>query len=232
MGMQSIKSRIIIIGDSLSMPRLEENISYENTYAYKLSQKKDEYDVICRSVRANDTRKQTSRQSIYDDLSVFNPDVVIVHLGIVDCAPRLFGKKEMFLLSLLPKKIQNIIISPLSRKRFLITKQRPKVYVKINEFKHNLSILVGEIKKHTNEIIFISIAATNRSNIERSYGIVKNIGDYNEVIKEECSRSDCIYLDFFDSTLSKKFIIDDGIHINEMGHDYLTERLSEILNKS
>jgi len=86
---------ITILGDSLDMPRLNENILYKDTYAYKLdSLLGNDYLVINRSRRANTILEQANRQNINDDILSSESEYFIIHLGIVDCAPRLFSKKN------------------------------------------------------------------------------------------------------------------------------------------
>lgn len=61
------KKRIVILGDSLSMPHPEEGVEYEDTYPYLLwdSLLNKGYEVICRSKRANDTKIQTLSENLF-----------------------------------------------------------------------------------------------------------------------------------------------------------------------
>ena len=91
------KQRIVIVSDSLSMPRPSEqpiSLLYEETYPYLLKkQLNNEYEIINRGRRSNTVIDQCNDQNIFDDILYFYPKFVVVHLGICDCAPRLFSKR-------------------------------------------------------------------------------------------------------------------------------------------
>ena len=220
--------RVVILGDSLAMPRPEENVHYEETYAYKLSQFIDG-EIICRASRSNTTLKQSGQQSLYDNLAVFEPHVVIIQLGIVDCSPRLFGRKQAFVLSKLPDFLRSMIINIFSKHRLLLTKIRPKVYVSQNIFEQSIDLLFKKISSLGSKAICISIASTNDRNNRRSYHFDENIKRYNSILQNRCHQFSFEYLDFYTATSENSFLLDDGIHINSSGHDFLTARISDLL---
>ncbi len=223
------KQRLVVLGDSLSMPRIECLVSYEDTFAYKISENMTDWEIICRAVRANDTKKQSSKQSIYDDLIVFAPDVVILQLGIVDCAPRLFGKKQAFVLSILPKRVKSALVGFFAKHRLFFTKYLPKVYVNKRDFKQNLNVLFGEISNLNSKVICISIASTSKKNKCRSHGFDENINIYNDALKSKCSEFDYYFFDFYTATSNGDFLLDDGIHIDAAGHAYLAKKILYLL---
>ena len=103
-------NRIIILGNSLSIPRPDDQVDYVNTYPYILV--KSGYEVINRSRRINDIEIQSTEQNMLDDVDYLRPDYVVIHLGIVECAPRIFSKKN-YRLRPLHKSTQIIpIITP------------------------------------------------------------------------------------------------------------------------
>ena len=71
--------KCLCIGSSLDLPR--EGVLYSDTWIAKCREKFPGIDFINRSQWA-----QTSR--ILNDPQFVRPDVIILHLGIVDCAPR------------------------------------------------------------------------------------------------------------------------------------------------
>lgn len=225
----SINSRIVIIGDSIVMPRLENDVAYELTYAYRLKQLLPDCEVISRARRSNDTQKQTCRQAIYDDIEVFLPNIVILQLGIVDCAPRLFGKLQSLALNVLPNILSSRIIRLCSKYRYILTKRFPKVYVPYPAFKKNLNTLFIQLEKQKCIVVCVSIASTSEENRKKSYNFDENIRKYNRVLKNYCSNYNAHYLDFYSATRTENFLLDDGIHINIKGHEFLSKEISQII---
>lgn len=217
--------RIVILGDSLSMPRPNEGIEYEDTYPYLLS--KMGYEVICRSKRANDTKIQTIEQNILDDVVYLKPNILIIHLGIVDCAPRLFSKFERKLLSLLPKIIRIPIINFFSKRRAFFTKIRQISYVNLKSYESNLEKLINRSKKIVEKIIIIKIKNTTNENDSRSFNFNKKIDKYNNVLDKLSKKYDGIFL--IDPNNFEDGLLNDGIHINKNMHKYIASEVQKIL---
>ncbi len=88
------RTRIIIVTDSVSMPRAE--IRYEDTWIYLLKKEFPHYDIIDRPGRGSTTtRLVTEGGGGVDLLEMYLPDIVITQLGMADCAPRLFNKRGL-----------------------------------------------------------------------------------------------------------------------------------------
>ena len=69
------------------MARLNENIFYKDTYAYKLNNFfEKEYCVINRARRTNTIFKQATSYNISNGILCYKSKYTIIHLGIVDCA--------------------------------------------------------------------------------------------------------------------------------------------------
>lgn len=224
--MEALKKRIVILGDSLSLPRPDNGVNYEDTYGYLLQE--NNYEVLNRSRRANDTNLQLLEQNMLDDIIYLNPDVVIVYLGIVDCAPRLFTKNESRVLSLLSSGIRHTIIKIFSRHRRYITKFRRLTYVRKEEFQKNLDKLVVLLKQKKAEIIIINISNTNRGNEKRSHNFKKNIDEYNLVISKIAKSRRLVLLNM--NNISN-MLLDDGVHINKKAHAYIFEKITEYIRK-
>ena len=88
------RTKVMIVTDSLSMPRPE--IRYEDTWIYLLKQEFPQYDIIDRPGRGSTTtRLVTEGGGGVDLLETYMPDIVIIQLGMADCAPRLFNKRGL-----------------------------------------------------------------------------------------------------------------------------------------
>jgi len=211
------------------MPRDEDGVLYELTYWSRLKNEFPEYDIISCATRANDSTKQASPQKIYDDLTLLRPAIVVMQLGIVDCAPRLFGKKEAFLMRFLPSKLKNLIINFCSARRFWLTKNFPKVYVDIHTFKRNCDKLFESFQNLGSRVICISVAATSNENNTKSFNFDNNIVEYNKVLREQCHKSVAEYVDFYADTKTGQFLLGDGIHINAEGHGFLFDAIKPVI---
>ncbi len=118
-------SKIVLIGDSLSMLRPSENISFNDTYAFKLA--KMGYCVIDRSIRASTT--ESALKVTTWDMFYLDSDYYILHLGVCDCAPRIFKSWEYKILNIMNDLpvlsiISNFLYSYLSSRRYYYTKKR------------------------------------------------------------------------------------------------------------
>lgn len=215
-----MKKRIVILGDSLSLPRNE--LRVEHTYPVVLENLlKSEYKIFNRSIRANDTSLQI--KSLYGDLVGFNPDIVIIHLGIVDCAPRLFKRLERKVYSKINKVFP--IIKLFSRHRYLLTKLFPKVYVDIQKFEKNYRFLLQEINRMNTNVIVIGITDSSEENKAKSYNYEKNILTYNSSIKSIIKEfNNVFYIDMFNCQV-EEILLPDGIHLNKVGSKILANAI-------
>lgn len=227
--MTSQLNRIVVIGDSLVMPRPADDVPYEQTYVHRLVKQFADTEVICRAARANDSNKQAGQQAMHDDIEVYAPDIVIVQLGIVDCAPRLFSKKQAFALRLLPKFLSRGIVALASKYRLFFTKYFKQVYVPKAQFERNIDALFKSLNEASQQIICLSIASTNQRNKERSYGIDDNIKAYNDVLLSLCKRYDIDYVDVYSAASESDFILSDGIHINSDAHAFIANQIGSLI---
>lgn len=222
-----IDKRIVIIGDSLAMPRYE--VPLEETYPYLLNKVWKNCEIIVRNRRANTTKSQVSSQNILDDIIFLKPQIVIIHLGIVDCAPRLFTKIEQLILSKL-KWVNKFIISFFSKYRFFFTKINPKVYVNKKEF-HKYSLkLIQECKKNGVEnILVLNICDTTSENKKKSFNFENIICEYNNILNNVIKEENVLLIDI-NSIIKEDMLLTDGIHLNQIGHKKILEAIRENFN--
>ena len=213
--------KIVILGDSLSLPRIDEGIEYEDTYPYSLQ---EAGHIINRSKRANNTTLQAKYVNMYNDVYSFKPDIVILHLGIVDCAPRLFYPLEAKIVNQINKVIP--IVKLLSKYRYQLTKIFPKVYVNIHKFDKNISKILTSLEERNINVIIVGIADSTIEHKKRSYKFEENIKAYNKILENSFTYT-CVkaYVDMF--SYGEKILIDDGIHLNKK----IMIELSTILKK-
>jgi|APSaa5957512535_1039671.scaffolds.fasta_scaffold38315_1 acyl-CoA thioesterase I len=221
--------RIVVLGNSLPIPRPEDGVGYHDTYPYILTSMG--FEVINKSKRINDIEIQSIETNLLDDVDAFQPNYLIMHFGIVDCSPRLFTKNNRKLLGILPNIITNNIIIFFSKYRYAITRFRKITYVSIESFEDIFRKIIVRVKKNNKniKIIVINITQTNEENRRKSYGFSSNISKYNKIFsKLECDFGP--YLTLIDSNLYKNGLLKDGIHINTGMNRYLACKISKIIN--
>lgn len=231
---ESMSKIVTVLGDSLAMLRAECNIMLKDIYAYKLAQKLgQEYFVVNNARRANTITEQTGKQLMYDEVLNNNTDIFIIAIGICDCAPRIFSKKQEYILrNLLPNKISKYIIAFKSKYRYFFTKNSPKTWVSLDNFKMQymnlIEIILNDCK--SKKVYLINIADTTEKNNSRSYGFRENISKYNAVLDNIATKynQNVEVIDFHDITKKNpKLLLEDGIHITTEAHDVLTKILYE-----
>lgn len=220
-------SRILLLGDSLGMPVGKDILIYDDTYPFLIKSILEEHEVISRHKRTNDTKKQLSGQCIFDDIEMINPDFMVVHLGIVDCAPRLFSRAENAILKMLPIYVRSRIINISSRYRYYLTKMFKKKYVSINEYQKNIELFEGLSKKNNINLIFIEIIKTNEINEKKSYRFKESIELYNSALLKACQvyKRPLVRYNY-----PNNYLLEDGIHLNKIGSKYIADRVVEIIS--
>jgi lysophospholipase L1-like esterase len=231
---------ITIIGDSLSLPSSDEKITLKDTYPFKLQSMlyPDNYHVVVRSSGRNSVSTVSLRENLDRNVLYNDSEYVIFHLGIVDCAPRLFSLMQdriLYVFSITPglKTIANLIFKFQTKYRWFFTKSFPKTYVSKKEFKEKYSLILKEIREQARpkKFFLINIAETSEENKKKSYNFEKNIADYNAILSELAEENSdiCELVDFFPETKrNRNFILaGEGIHLTRAGHN----RLAEILYK-
>ena len=106
--------RCIVIGESMPMPSFE--LKYEDTWLFRLKQFFLNVEIIDKCRRSSSVRRLvTEGQNAlgYDLLEFYEPDFVILHLGLTDASPRLLPREALYtkIINRLPfsKFIYNIV---------------------------------------------------------------------------------------------------------------------------
>ncbi|WP_141506465.1 SGNH/GDSL hydrolase family protein [Paenibacillus luteus] len=195
-------NKIIILGDSLALPRpirfrdynpdesLELEIEFEDTYGYLLQMRyKESAYVINRAVRSSTIKLIYERDKL-DHIFLLKPNVIILHIGIVDLWPR-------------------------ETLEF-------RSYLNIEEFAYYYRMVFESIEKLTDvKVICIGISPTSTKMDEKFIDLLSKINDYNEVIKSMCLKKGHDYLDmtkFINQDNLYEYILSDDHHLNKSGN--------------
>lgn len=226
--------KILVIGDSLPILRVDDNIPYEDTYGYLVKKHIEATNssiyIIAKSANISET--QSRPHNIIYDIKQFEPDIVITSIGTSDCLPRLFTRMERILIGCLPPMLTELIISFFSKKRSFYTKYFPLVYVKLHDYEKNMQEIINEIKKIGAKPIIINIAKPPDETISRSHNIMQNVSSYNKVLFKLAEKNDCQIIDFYSQSKEHpEYFISDGIHLSKSGNQVMAKMIIESLDK-
>src|SRR5262245_43716680 len=92
-------AKVLILADSLALPREgSDDIPYETTYPYLVEESlRQHQDGPLPVVLERGMRRRTIEYVLdewFELVELRRPDLVIIHVGIVDCAPRIFLRRE------------------------------------------------------------------------------------------------------------------------------------------
>lgn len=205
--------KILILSDSVPLARNKpEKTRYEQTWPELL---KNEGYVMNQVSIGGATSDDLYQQAKYYH-QYFMPDIVIIQVGIVDCAPRFLTKTEKKIIENLP--YIGIRLIPRLNNNF-IKKIRKINYVDKKRFKQNLE---GFKNIFQCKIIFIKIIPASDSYEKMLIGVRKNIQDYNSIIEKTMN----ITIDT--KCIDQTCLMSDHHHLNEKGHSVL---FKEIIKK-
>lgn len=215
------KGVILIVGDSTALPR--EEVSYIDTWPHLLKKKLSEYDIENISKWGETTNSLTGREK----LEWYKPKIVILQLGICDCAPRLMTKIEKKILYYLPSKISKLYISIIKKIRPRSTK---RACVDSDDYMRNIYNYINRAKTEgVKKIYILGILNSGKKYRKNNPNIQKSIDIYNKILIDLVDENDIC--DFIKMDLSEdevdKITIEDGFHYNIDGHKYIYSQLSE-----
>jgi len=206
--------RILVFTDSLGLPRsVPEHCAYEDTWCFKLKRDFNVHQVSIGGATSSDILRQCPYHI------EFKPDVVIVQIGIVDCAPRFLTKFELELIKKLPDKINSKLIRALNNSK--VRNFRKITYVRTDLFARNIRKLQTFFKG--TPVIFINILPASDSYEKILPGIKSRVEQYNEILINE-AKYICETYD-----LHNKGVMSDYVHLNAFGHDMIYHKIFNFL---
>ena len=227
--------KIVVMADSLAMAREgETNVPYEATYPYLLDQwlrrrlQSEAPLIIERGMRRRTIEYVLDEW--YELVDLRKADVVVVHVGIVDCAPRVFLRRErQFVENLRPAFLRESILRNVHRHRRAIVKRRKKVYVPAERFNALVAQVIERAKQSKlRSLVIVNIITPPVEMDERSPGLISNVAIYNGILKSH-AKGTGVHLIDLDQMIKEAGGVEqltvDGIHINEAGHAMLAKEI-------
>jgi lysophospholipase L1-like esterase len=232
---------VIIVGDSLGAPRPWEGVGLQSTYAFQLGRKLGGDNFIANySASDNSTARSIKESFLRTYVRAASANYAVVHLGIVDCAPRLLSSFERaigFVANRVApfRPLFRAYVKLKSHYRFDLTRLFPRTLVPKEQFESNYRKLLSEIIEHNpiDKIFLINIAYPGAVLTERSYNILGNIEAYNAVIESFHSEfpGKIEIVDIFSKTAEQRDWItpDDGHHIYSPAHAWIADSISDTM---
>jgi len=230
-------NKILAVGDSLALPG--HGNEYEDTWIWKLKQEFKKLDFITIFQRAMTTEVLVSlgggkNENDFvpngaDCLEFYKPDIIILQLGIVDCAPRLFHRDgiEIKLINRLPSNIKDKYIKIVKQVR---TRNYRRSYVSAESFENNLRVYLNRcIVNNLKNVILIGIPYPDNRMIEKNQNIYSAVNYYNRIyllLEKDYSIVKVIFP--LDSRKYDEKIYSDGYHPNSLGHQLIFSELKQV----
>jgi hypothetical protein len=219
-----LKKRILIVSDSLALPRMEpEVVEYEQTWPFLLKMAFPDCCFHQLSIGGATVRLLKNQLSY---LEKFNPDVVIVQSGIVDCTPRALTSLESDFINNfgITYNLGKIVLPKITNQ---LRKYRHICYTPEPFFKE----AVESIKKtYDNVALFwLEILPASDAYEAKIPRVKKQVIRYNEILNSLLGAK-VVAMDQFPSN----GIMSDFHHLNVTGHLYvygiLHERIKGIIS--
>jgi lysophospholipase L1-like esterase len=229
-----MQSRILVIGDSLCIPRASS--TYEDTWIYKLKILHPSWDIItlCEGSRTTNCLRLEKAATGSNCLFLYKPNIVILQLGIVDCAPRLFPANSM--LEKILRRSPDIFSTPVIgwiKKR----QGRKSEYadVSLSEFKSNLEHYFDACSAiAVSKVLVVAIAYPDDRMISKNPLIISVIVKYNAIFRQLARNYKFVHVvEPLRVGVSKNLLYeDDGYHFKPSAHDLVVASLEKAISET
>ena len=236
--------KLALYGDSLACPRQNVVRSDERYFAlienFLREKHKSDYlelrDKAIGGATLDQLYSAYKEDNTYYDLP---GDYLIIHSGIVDCAPRPIDEETRSRVNRLPGFLKRAAIRYIHNNRAQLIEKNNGGFVRTDpsHFNKTFSTFLEHASANYKMVFIINICPTNSTIENRSPGLSQNIRDYNELIRtsvETISKKNIKLIDIY-KILSEKnnindFIVEeDGHHIHPLAHQLIANEIINLL---
>lgn len=221
---------VLCISDSLGLPRMK--VPYENTWFSIVKRIFPTMDFVSYFRRNGTTDMLSSNGDYGDTLLFYMPQIVILQLGICDCAPRYLRTNSILykLLIHLPKFLSKPIwalIKKIKHRSLNCTD------VTIVQFETNLVDYIQMCRKNGVErIIIIRILTPGDAMVKANPLILESIARYNDIYEKMANMySDIVCLINPINIGDNSLFVEDGYHTNAKGHRIIADELVKLFDR-
>lgn len=225
---------LLVFADSLGLPRPERGVTAESvkeTYSWWLGE-----GAFDRKVTPVCQRFFTSADVLSDllaDETLGRDGDTLIHVGLNDCAARMFLPEERLAIGYFDEAIQKSVVGFARIYRRDILRLTPtRHYVAIDDFRANLTA-VGKVlaSRGNGKVIFSTIILPPEKFWPATPGINWNFGRYNLAIMDVAHALGAKIFDA-DRVMWEAFprspLLGDGMHLSGYGHQLFANRVSKI----
>ncbi|MBT7608701.1 MAG: hypothetical protein HN576_03025 [Bacteriovoracaceae bacterium] len=219
--------KLLLLGDSLGYPRPDRSILDEQTWNHLitkiLKKNKPDLDVFCYFTGGAHSKELLSMR-IGGYLAAYDPDIVVLQVGIVDCASRAMSENMLKVVSVIPfiSRLVRMVIKKFHRQLLSI---RNVHYVYPNEFRTNLVKLKESFSPA--KFIVIPIAPVTEEYIEFMPRVGENVEKYNRILEEVFG--DSFLKELYKNFPAKDIVLEDHHHLSILGHQLVSKSVKHFL---
>ena len=206
---------VLILGDSLSLPRPGEGVRYVDTWPYQLERLgRDEFMIV--NLSEGGATISTLRKKLAAYLGYYQPDHVILQSGIVDCTPRVLRNWERYVVFRFPffrSQVRNFLKNnhaPISNARNIVGTSIVRFERELEKIKKMLPASAG--------LTVLPIAKAGPALISSSPKVEININSYNDVLCGFCADHEAALM-----RLPPFELLPDGHHLTRGDHVVLAQ---------
>lgn len=224
--MSVARPRWLIIADSLALPR--PGLAYEATWPYRLQRRYLDSDWVALARRGSTSERLiTDGDGGGDTLEFYQPDGVVLQIGICDCAPRLFGPWTDRVVRRLPTTLANVCIH---WKKRCFGRSSTNVLVTPAHFQANLDCYFGRCQKFGVQILMLPIFPPSQVMREKNPSIQVEVDKYNTILEQLAGKYACLtLLSGYALNEASLYTMDDGYHLNELGNEFVFNQIVRAL---
>lgn len=232
--------KLVVLADSLGLPRPEEAGQPPKTYSWLLQDATagPAVDSLCQRFFTSDT----VLAALEEDPTLGVASDVVIHVGLNDCANRMYLEPERLALSLLPADVNEQVVEFSRKYRAQILRRLPsRHYVPIDRFRANLDVIANLlIRRGARHIILTTIILPPVRFWPATPGVNANFARYNLEIMQAAARHDVQLLDLdrlvwqdlsSDPKDENSPLLADGMHLSHAGHRLMAKAISDMLRQ-
>lgn len=233
------QSKVLIVSDSIALPRESTGVGLEESYPYRLHQA-----LTARSGGRLGVAPDCRRgRTVMDALSALESqagafEAVVVQVGIVDCAPRVFGASDVRAVRAArgDDAAEDMVTIAGAYRQALVGDRHNSVYVKVDRFEAGMRQAVRMASKLAPLVIVCGIVTpSKRGGKLANVPLTLNIMDYNAVMKRVAEEDGAVFADADDYIWTREdptaCFTQDNYHYNSEGHRHCADFLAELILK-
>ncbi len=224
--------QILIVSDSLGLPRLDQpSDGTGRTYSGLLAGADHARKVtpICQRFFTTDNVLAELQQ----EETLGRESDVVIHVGLNDCANRMFLTEERLALGLLSPETNKRVVDFARRYRSDILRYLPsRHYVPLEKFRSNLDAITTILKSRgARNIIFATTILPPSKFWAATPGINRGFALYNVEIMDAAHRHDVTLLDvdrIMWENQHRQPLLPDGMHLSDLGHKLFADGVAAL----